>query len=208
MHSINKNAVSRGWLGGGIGRRLESSVLNAEYRWNRCEIECISIAKRERERERKVTNIAKITCRVPPSSDVIRRRIPYQDLAVTLHHAEEKSWNTSKKTQTHDITQDFYQTTPTHNMKGKDRIVVTRLGTGHCKLTHVYLLKKKKRNRIPNVYPMQPNFINQSSSIWMQRVPRSKAKIQNNFTGSPDTSQKHIGNVLNYLKETDIYHKA
>ena len=39
----------------------------------------------------------------PPSSDVIRRRIPYQDLVVTLHHAEKlswnKIWNTSKKKQ-------------------------------------------------------------------------------------------------------------
>ena len=52
---------------------------------------------------------------------------------------------------------------PIHNMKRKDRIVMTRLRTGHCKLTHEYLLKKKK-NRIPNVYPMQPNFINPSSS--------------------------------------------
>ena len=26
-----------------------------------------------------------------PSSDVIRRRIPYQDLVVTLHHAEKQS---------------------------------------------------------------------------------------------------------------------
>ncbi|XP_043529334.1 uncharacterized protein LOC122538903 [Frieseomelitta varia] len=75
-----------------------------------------------------------------PSSDVIRRRIPYQDLVVTLHYAEKQSWNkiwnTFRRTKTHNITQDFYQTMPTHNMKRKDRIVMTRLRTGHCKLTH------------------------------------------------------------------------
>ena len=40
------------------------------------------------------------------------------------------------------LTQDFYQTMPTHNMKRKDRIVMTRLKTGHCKLTHEYLKKQ------------------------------------------------------------------
>ena len=30
----------------------------------------------------------------------------------------------------------------TNNMKRKDRIVMTRLRTGHCKLTHGYLFKK------------------------------------------------------------------
>ena len=73
---------------------------------------------------------------------------------------------------------------PTHNMKRKDRIVMTRLSTRHCKLTHEYLLKKKTEPA------MQPNFINQSSSIRMQQVPRSKAKIQNNFNGNPDAETR------------------
>ena len=41
-----------------------------------------------------------------PSSNVIRRQIPYQDLVITLHHTEKQSlnkiWNTSKKTKTHE----------------------------------------------------------------------------------------------------------
>ena len=61
----------------------------------------------------------------------------------------EQTWNTLKKTKTDEITQDFYQTMPINNMKGKDRIVMTRLRTRHCKLTHEYLLKRK--NRTTNV---------------------------------------------------------
>ncbi|KAK9296915.1 hypothetical protein QLX08_009224 [Tetragonisca angustula] len=42
-----------------------------------------------------------------PASNVIRRRIPYQDYVVSLYHAEKQSWNkiwnTSKKTKTHEI---------------------------------------------------------------------------------------------------------
>ena len=84
------------------------------------------------------------------SSNVIRRRIPYRDLVVTLHHTEKQSWNkvwnTSKKTNTHNITQDFDQTMSTHNMKIKDRIVTTRLRTGTLQ-THAWVaIKKKKQN--------------------------------------------------------------
>ena len=46
---------------------------------------------------------ADIAAKEATSPDVIRRRIPYQDLVVTLHHAEKQSWNkiwnTSKKKQ-------------------------------------------------------------------------------------------------------------
>ena len=76
-----------------------------------------------------------------PSSNVTR--IPYQDLVVSLYHAENhgtKYETTSKKIKAHEITQDFYQTMPTHNVKRKDRIVMTRLR--RCKLIHEYLFKK------------------------------------------------------------------
>ena len=56
------------------------------------------------------------------SSDVIRRRIPYQNLVVTpcqktIMEQNRKCLQKNKKT--HEIIQDFNQTMPTNNMKSK-----------------------------------------------------------------------------------------
>ncbi|XP_076632273.1 uncharacterized protein LOC143347185 [Colletes latitarsis] len=81
---------------------------------------------------------------LPPNNT--RRQVPYQDLIVVLRYIEQQSWNkiwtTSKKIKTHDVTQDFFQIMPSNNMRRKDRIIMARLRTGHCKFTHEYLIKK------------------------------------------------------------------
>ena len=46
-----------------------------------------------------------------------------------IEHLQKKK---KKQKLIYNITQDFYQTMSTHNMKRKDRIVTTGLRTGHC----------------------------------------------------------------------------
>ncbi|XP_076623203.1 uncharacterized protein LOC143342823 [Colletes latitarsis] len=120
---------------------------------------------------------AKEVTAFPP--DNTGRQVPHQDLIVALRHIEQQSWNkiwtTSKKTKTHDVTQDFFQIMPSNNMRRKDRIIMARLivRTGHCKLTHEFLIKKTE----PPVHCLHANHYNQLPTIRMQKVQHTETKI-------------------------------
>ena len=78
---------------------------------------------------------------------------------------------------------------------------MTRLRTGH-----EYLLKKKKKqnsqcvsNAIEFYQPIIFCLNAASTTLKLQKYKVTSAAAL--------TSQKHIGNVLNYLKEINVYHK-
>nr|XP_034172329.1 uncharacterized protein LOC117600695 [Osmia lignaria] len=147
---------------------------------------------------------AKEATALPPDDN--RRQVPYQDLIVTLRHIEQQAWNkiwiTSKKIKTHDVTKDFYQTMPSSNMKRKDRIVMARLRTGHCRLTHDYLIKKTEP---PMCITCKKNITTNHLLFECRRHNTQRQKYGITST-EVLTTQKLVENTLNFLKDINIYH--
>ena len=71
--------------------------------------------------------------------------IPCDDQIIHCKKVAKNEWNdtwkTTKSTQLHKNIQDFHQQTPNFNNK-KEEIIITRLETGHTKLTHEHKIKK------------------------------------------------------------------
>ncbi|XP_076626843.1 uncharacterized protein LOC143344561 [Colletes latitarsis] len=138
------------------------------------------------------------------SPNEVEGRIPYQDLVTSLKHAEKQEWNiiwtTSKKTKTHDTVQDFYQPMPSA-MTRRERIIMARLRTGHCRLTHEYLIKKTD--------PPFCNVCDQplSTNHMLYECRRFQTSRQKYNIEKPTalTAPECTDATLNYLKEINMY---
>ncbi|XP_076629123.1 uncharacterized protein LOC143345647 [Colletes latitarsis] len=139
----------------------------------------------------------------PNSTD---RQVPHQDLIVALRNIEQRSWNniwtTSKKIKTHDVTQDFFQIMPSSNMRRKDRIIMSRLRTGHCKLTHEYLIKKTE----PPMCTVCMKIITINHLLFECTIYNTQRKRYKITSAEALTTKKHVEKTLNYLQDINIYH--
>ena len=71
--------------------------------------------------------------------------IPYEDQIIHCKKVIKNEWNntwiTTKSTQLHKSIRDFHQQTPNISDR-KEGIIITRLRTGHTKLTHEHKIKR------------------------------------------------------------------
>ncbi|CAK9795846.1 Probable RNA-directed DNA polymerase from transposon X-element [Anthophora plagiata] len=135
--------------------------------------------------------------------------VPYQDISnhikTVIKDEWNKTWITHKRSRTHNVIKHFYQPTPDKNLNRKEKAVLSRLRTGHTKITHEHLLKKTEPphcNRCPSQSLTTDHLLYECT---VTNPQRQKYNIK------PDTAltdQDHIRNTINYLKDIDMFNKV
>ncbi|KOC58721.1 hypothetical protein WH47_05388, partial [Habropoda laboriosa] len=130
--------------------------------------------------------------------------IPLQEI---IHYEKEKikeEWNNiwkSKPTKIHSVITNFSQDIPRGHMNRKERIVLSRLRTGHCKMTHEFLIKKTDPPLCCEAPLTVHHLLYDCQKFSTQRL---KFKINSN---TALTSEKYARNTIESLNETNLFHK-
>ncbi|XP_043257650.1 uncharacterized protein LOC122400322 [Colletes gigas] len=134
--------------------------------------------------------------------------IPYQDLINHMKKTTKEEWNrmwtTTKRTKIHDIIQNFYEPIPTCNLNRKEKSILSRLRSGHTKITHEHLIRKTDQ---PYCSHCPTETLTVDHILYQCR--RTEPQRQK-YGIKPDTAliaQAHISDTLKFLKETNMYNQ-
>ena len=135
-----------------------------------------------------------------PSSNPLRR--PNNPLQKKVAKNEwNNTWKTTKSTQLRKSIQDFHQQTPNFNNR-KEGIIITRLRTGHTKLTHEHKIKKTTPLACTHCNNRPLTIIHILHECHTTEIQGQKYGINANINL---TSRNNIQRVLKYLKNINYY---
>ncbi|XP_076398194.1 uncharacterized protein LOC143266633 [Megachile rotundata] len=136
-------------------------------------------------------------------SDLQPTPIPHQEF---IHHYKVKiqeEWNSiwnSHPTKIHRIVSNFFEDIPQKHLTRKERIVLARLRTGHCRLTHECLIKKIDPPMCCGTLLTVDHFLYSCQKYRTQRLKLNSTTAL--------ASEKHTRNTIVFLKETVVIPEA
>ncbi|XP_054002649.1 uncharacterized protein LOC128889223 [Hylaeus anthracinus] len=117
-----------------------------------------------------------------------------------INEEQNNIWK-SKPSKIHNIITNFFQNIPRNLMSRKEKIVLSRLRTGHSKITHEHIIKKTDPPFCCETPLTVHHLLYDCQKFSTQR---RKFRI---YPSTALTTKEHIRNTIQFLNETKLFHK-